>query len=352
MKPETDGRQFRVSSFEFRVNGPPACGQTLDPKPESVRQKPGNGQRQFRVLSFEFRVDGPPACGHGWIGRSQAVDPKPETRNHKPSALNKKKAFAMPLALGCVLAVGSLWAATPGPSGGSYAVTTDVVAGGGGGGSGGAYEHQGCAAQTAVGVSTGAVNEAQHGYLAQINELYITLTGITPVGGRMGGHKPPGYLAAATITGSNFEPGATVSFISAWSSALAGSPLTVDASTITCETPPQVAGPADVNVTNPGGASAKLDDAYAYAGWEGDIALRANLGDEDLAASDLTQMRRFVAGLDTPAAGPEFQRADVAPRTDSGDGEMQATDLSQQRRYVAGLEPFTAAGGAFSGPGP
>jgi autotransporter-associated beta strand protein len=171
--------------------------------------------------------------------------------------------------------------------------------------------------------------------------LPATVSSIAPTGGRMGGHKPPDCPCCVTITGAGFTTPATVHF----DTESAGNVQVVNLTTITCETPPHAAGPADV-ILNIAGNEASLPDGYAYCGYEGDLACRTTLGDEDLTAGDLTQARRFVAGLDTPAAGPEFQRADVAPRSpDYGDGELNAGDLSQQRRYVAGLDPLTAASG-------
>jgi autotransporter-associated beta strand protein len=172
----------------------------------------------------------------------------------------------------------------------------------------------------------------------------VSVSAIDPTSGRMGGHFAT-KVATATITGTGFAAGATVEFISAWGAQAATNVVVDSATTIYCETPPQIAGLADVKVTIPGPLSHTLPAAYTYTGWEGDIGARTTLGDEDLAASDLTQLRRFVAGLDFAAPGPEFQRADIAPVGPKGDTILDATDLSQQRRYVAGLDPFTAAGG-------
>jgi autotransporter-associated beta strand protein len=199
---------------------------------------------------------------------------------------------------------------------------------------------------------------ADYGTAGQVRLVYsaggLSVTDIAPTSGRMGGHFPS-TPALATITGTGFAGGATVEFISAWGAQAATGVVVDSATTIYCETPPQTAGAADVKVTIPGPLSHTLPAAYTYTGWEGDIGARTTLGDEDLAAGDLAQLRRFVAGLDTAAPGAEFQRADIAPvAPNKGDGTLDATDLSQQRRYVAGLDPFTPAGGptAFSGPGP
>jgi hypothetical protein len=191
---------------------------------------------------------------------------------------------------------------------------------------------------------TGALNDGYE------YEPELQVTAINPTSGRMGGHFAA-TPALATITGSGFATSGTVTvtFDSAWGARPATNVVVVDSTTITCETPPQIAGPADVTVTNPGPVSAGKPDAYTFTGSEGDIASRTTLGDEDLTAGDLIQERRFVAGLDTPQAGPEFQRADVAPRDPDRGGEgLTAADLSQQRRYVAGLDPFTGAAGPWN----
>ncbi|MBP7475841.1 MAG: Ig-like domain repeat protein, partial [Pyrinomonadaceae bacterium] len=88
-------------------------------------------------------------------------------------------------------------------------------------------------------------------------------------------------------------------------------------------------------------------------GREGDVANR-NTGNGAFEAADVVQVRRFVAGLDTPVGTHnEFQRADSAPASAGGDGFLSATDVVQTRRYVAGLDPSRSAGGpgaANSGP--
>ncbi|MBK9528324.1 MAG: hypothetical protein IPO41_08385 [Acidobacteria bacterium] len=81
------------------------------------------------------------------------------------------------------------------------------------------------------------------------------------------------------------------------------------------------------------------------AGFESDVAPRPN-GDGALLSTDITQVRRFVAGLDTPSVNPnEFQRTDSAPRSSFGDGVINSSDVVQVRRYGAGLDPLTIAGG-------
>ena len=87
-------------------------------------------------------------------------------------------------------------------------------------------------------------------------------------------------------------------------------------------------------------------------GFEGDVAPRPN-GDGTVLSTDVTQLRRFATGLDTPGAGTnEGQRADCAPRATNGDGAINSGDVVQGRRYATGLDPLTGADGPPAGPDP
>lgn len=84
----------------------------------------------------------------------------------------------------------------------------------------------------------------------------------------------------------------------------------------------------------------------AIQGYEADVAPRPNGNNTGtVTVTDWTQVGRFVAGLDTAAAGGEFQRADCAPRNGLGDGKLTTSDYVQAGRYAAGLDPATPAGG-------
>ena len=80
---------------------------------------------------------------------------------------------------------------------------------------------------------------------------------------------------------------------------------------------------------------------------EGDVFPRP-AGDGSLNISDWVQVGRFVAGLDSPTNGVEFQRADCAPRSTLGDGALTVSDWVQAGRYAAGLDPAVRAGGPTS----
>lgn len=81
-------------------------------------------------------------------------------------------------------------------------------------------------------------------------------------------------------------------------------------------------------------------------GFEADVQPRPD-GDNNgtVTITDWTQIGLFVAGIDTPAPGNEFQRADCAPRTGLGDGKISIIDWTQAGRYAAALDPATPAGG-------
>jgi len=77
---------------------------------------------------------------------------------------------------------------------------------------------------------------------------------------------------------------------------------------------------------------------------EGDVSPRPN-GNGIVSVTDAVLVGRFVAGLDTAAAGGEFQRADSAPRATAGDGQITLADLVQSLRFAAGLDTPGAPGG-------
>jgi hypothetical protein len=89
------------------------------------------------------------------------------------------------------------------------------------------------------------------------------------------------------------------------------------------------------------------EQAAPPGGLEGDTASRPN-GSGTLTASDVTQIRRFVAGLDTATPGGEYQRADCAPLASFGNALISATDITQVRRYVAALDAPQASNGPAS----
>ncbi len=82
----------------------------------------------------------------------------------------------------------------------------------------------------------------------------------------------------------------------------------------------------------------------AAAELEADVAPRPG-GDHSVSITDWVQVGRYVARLDFPTNGTEFQRADCAPRDTSGNGVLSVADWVQSGRYAAGLDPVVVLGG-------
>lgn len=74
-------------------------------------------------------------------------------------------------------------------------------------------------------------------------------------------------------------------------------------------------------------------------------------GNQSVTIADWAQVGRFVASLDTPIDGSEYQRTDTAPKSSRGDGRLTVADWVQAGRYAAGLEAPVSAGGP-TGPAP
>lgn len=90
--------------------------------------------------------------------------------------------------------------------------------------------------------------------------------------------------------------------------------------------------------------------ARADQGYEADVAPRGT-GGGGVTATDWVQIGRFIAGLESPAAGSEFQRADCAPRATLGDGKIDLADWAQAGRYISGVDALLPTGGP-SNPAP
>lgn len=81
-------------------------------------------------------------------------------------------------------------------------------------------------------------------------------------------------------------------------------------------------------------------------GYEADVSPRPNGNNNGTATiADWVQVGRFAAGVDTAAAGGEFQRADCAPKGTLGDGRITIADWVQAGRYAVGVDTVVAAGG-------
>jgi hypothetical protein len=82
----------------------------------------------------------------------------------------------------------------------------------------------------------------------------LTISNISPSSGL------PAGGTVVTITGTNFQPGATVTFGGAPATAV----TVVSATQIDATTPAHAAGPVDVKVTNPDGGSTTVTSGFAY----------------------------------------------------------------------------------------
>ena len=81
-------------------------------------------------------------------------------------------------------------------------------------------------------------------------------------------------------------------------------------------------------------------------GYEADVSPRPNGSNNGtVTVADWVQIGRFSAGLESAAAGGEFQRADCAPKASLGDGRVNIADWVQAGRYASGLDAAVAAGG-------
>ena len=101
------------------------------------------------------------------------------------------------------------------------------------------------------------------------------------------------------------------------------------------------AGNIEAPPDTPDAVTTVLGGAY-----EGDVAPRPNGSNNgQVTGADLTQIRRFVAGLDTTYQYNEFQRADCAPLSTRGNGALSVADVVQARRFTAGLDPVPESDG-------
>ncbi len=89
-----------------------------------------------------------------------------------------------------------------------------------------------------------------------------------------------------------------------------------------------------------------IEAGIIVPGFEADVSPRpSGSGDGRVTVSDWAQVGRFVAGLESPVDGSEYQRTDCAPRTTLGDGRLTIADWVVAGLYAAGLETPVPAGG-------
>ncbi len=227
--------------------------------------------------------------------------------------------------------------AIPAQSGGSYQITSSVIAGGGGDSSGGSFSLSATIGQAVTAISNGAAYVLSGGFWASECPV-ITVS--------------PATLPAATLNNFYAQQLTSAGGFGSSTYALTGAlPNGVTLSGDTLSGTPTQSGVFPLVVTATDANGCKGQTSYTLtvnvggpATFESDVAPRPN-GNGAVSATDVTQTRRFVAGLDTAAIGSEFQRADAAPRTGGGNGSLSATDITQARRYAAALDALTLANG-------
>ena len=114
-----------------------------------------------------------------------------------------------------------------------------------------------------------------------------TVTGINPPTGPIGGGN------VATIVGTNFVSGATVSF-----GGTTATGVTVAGTTsVTATVPAHAAGTVDVVVANPDGQSAKLANGYTYSAAEPSLGLGIPYGDPNTATVAAGQTATYTLSI-------------------------------------------------------
>ncbi|MEJ7861051.1 MAG: carboxypeptidase regulatory-like domain-containing protein [Pyrinomonadaceae bacterium] len=205
----------------------------------------------------------------------------------------------------------------------------------------------------------------------QPNTTSGVTTAQTPVAGSQSNTAELTVIAAATytISGQITNGGAALEGVSVALSGTSSSSTATDAAgnysftnlsgggsfTVTPSLNGYTFNPVNTPVNNLAANQTAVNFATSVVAYEADTAPRpSGDGDGTVNGGDLTMIRRFVAGIETPAApaaGSEFQRADSAPLYDAnnvlvkGDGGINGGDITQVRRYAAGLDAVQPAGG-------
>lgn len=190
--------------------------------------------------------------------------------------------------------------------------------------------------QVAVGDASTFTIRTPNGASDGVEDFYaVNLAGAAPLDLKLEGQNPTADLALYLIR----EDG--VNFTVLGDSRLAGPSQRV---TTAAPLPP---GRYLVGVSAVTGSSAyviEAGQAISEVGFEGDVSPRP-IGDGSVSAADWTLIGRFVAGVETPTEGSEYQRADCAPRETRGDGRLTLADWVMAGRYAAGVETPLPAGG-------
>jgi hypothetical protein len=145
-----------------------------------------------------------------------------------------------------------------------------------------------------------------------------------------------------TLTGHNFAPGATVRF----GGAAATSVLVVSATQITTKTPPHAQGGVNVTVTNPGGQSGTLANAFTFVVLAPVVtSISPNTGTTTGGTRVTLTGKNFVSGAKVTFGGPAATSVVVVsatqitantPRHKPGRVDIVVTNPGGQRGMLAG----------------
>jgi hypothetical protein len=190
--------------------------------------------------------------------------------------------------------------------------------------------------QAAVGDASTFTIRTPNGAMDAIEDFYaVNLPGASLLDLKLVGRNPSADLALYLIK----ENGAS-------STVLGNSRLSGPVQQVTTVSP-LPPGRYLVGVSAVTGSSAytiEASQASSSGGFEGDVSPRST-GDGVVSPADWTQVGRFVAGVDAPAEGGEFQRADCAPRETRGDGRLTLADWVMVGRFASGVDTPLPAGG-------
>jgi uncharacterized protein (TIGR03437 family) len=230
--------------------------------------------------------------------------------------------------------------AAPAQGGGGFNITQAVISGGGGVSAGGSYAVAGSVGQIGAGELSGGGFTLSGGFWSGAGGGCAAIT-VNPA-------SLPGGAQGAVYNQTITATGGVAPYSFAVTSALPPG-LTLSAGGVISGTP---AASGTFNFTALATDANNCTGARDYSlsinapapVYEADVMPRPD-GNGQVTVSDWAQVGRFVAGMDVPAEGGEFQRADCAPRDSLGNGSVTVSDWVQAGRYAAGLDELAPAGG-------
>ncbi|MGH9838923.1 MAG: putative Ig domain-containing protein [Blastocatellia bacterium] len=231
--------------------------------------------------------------------------------------------------------------AAPAQGGGGFNIMQAVISGGGGVSAGGSYAVAGSVGQIGAGELSGGGFTLSGGFWSGAGSGCAAIT-VNPAS-LPGGAQGAAYNQTITATGG------TAPYSFAVTSGALPPGLTLSAGGVISGTPAAsgtfnfTALATDANNCT-GARDYSLSVNASAPVYEADVMPRPD-GNGQVTVSDWVQVGRFVAGVDVPAEGGEFQRADCAPRDSLGNGSVTVADWVQAGRYAAGLDQLAPAGG-------